>query len=143
MHARLTNYRQAPRKVRLVTDSVKGKTVAEALSQLHFMPQKASGAIEKLVASALANARQSDPTIRAEDLVIERIAVDKGMTFFRFMARARGRASKIAKESSHVQVVLGGKPAPEPKKTATTADSEATDEQAASTSKSAPAASTA
>ncbi len=139
MHARLTNYRQAPRKVRLVTDSVKGKSVAEALTQLRFMPQKASAQIEKLIASAFANAREKDPTVRAEELVIESVAVDKGMTFFRYMARARGRASKIAKESSHVKVVLGSKPEKPAKKTTT----KTADTKAASTSKQKPAASTA
>lgn len=139
MKASLKNYRQAPRKVRLVTDSVKGKSVRKALDELRFMPQKAAAPVAKLVASAFANARQGNPTLSEGEVTVENITVDKGITFFRFRARARGRASKIGKESSHVHVTLSG-PATEPqeapkptkkteKKVETTSDDKASTEK--------------
>lgn len=118
MKAYLKNYRQAPRKVRLVADSVKGKDVRTALNQLRFMPQKAAEPVAKLIASAFANARNQNPSLSETEVKVENITVDKGITFFRFMARARGRASKIGKESSHVRVTLAEKPVAKAKKAA-------------------------
>lgn len=106
MKASLTNYRQAPRKVRLVAQSLKGKRVSDALEVLAFMPQKAALPLKKLVASALANARQNNASATPENLVIDTVTVDKGMTFFRYMPRAFGRAAPIRKESSHVSITL-------------------------------------
>ena len=106
MYAALKNHRQAPRKVRLVTDMVKGKTVSEALSQLSFLPKKAAEPVSKLIKSAFANARQKNDALKEENALIKNITVDKGMTFVRFMPRARGRATPINKESSHVKVTL-------------------------------------
>jgi large subunit ribosomal protein L22 len=109
MYAKLKNYRQAPRKVRSVTDLVKGKTVEAALTELTFVPKKASLPIKKLIASAFANANQKGAGIAPSALVVKEITVNKGMTFRRFMPRARGRASAINKESSHVEVTLAPK----------------------------------
>ncbi len=102
MKAFLKNYRQAPRKVRLVADSVRGKQVSVALTELSFMSQKAAPVIKNLIASALANAAPASP----EGLFIERITVDKGTTYTRFRPRAFGRAAPINRESSHVRVEL-------------------------------------
>ena len=106
MKAYLKNYRQAPRKVRLVADAVRGKRVDEALLTLRFLPRKAAAPIAKLIASAFANARERDASLSPQDMVVGRITVDKGVTYFRWRARARGRASRIAKESSHIAVAL-------------------------------------
>lgn len=106
MKAFLKNYRQAPRKVRLVVDSVRGKQVTVALDQLSLMSQKAAPVIRKLIASAVANARQHDAHVREDALMVAKITVDKGMTYERFMPRAFGRASAIHRESSHVRVEL-------------------------------------
>ena len=106
MQASLKNYRQAPRKVRLVTDLVKGKDVAWALTHLSFLSNKASEQIGKMIKSAAANARQNNESITDGDLIIKNITVDKGITYRRFRPRARGRASAIHKECSHVKVTL-------------------------------------
>ena len=105
MKATLKNYRQAPRKVRLVADMIRGKTAQDALSALAFLPKKASEPLKKLVESALANAKQAgekDPGA----LTVSEIRVDKATTFTRMMPRARGRSTPIRKHSSHVTLTL-------------------------------------
>lgn len=106
MKASLNNYRQAPRKVRLITDSVKGKRVEVALVELTHAQKKGADQIKKLVASAVANAKVQDSGLDVAELVIKNITVDQGVTIRRFRPRARGRAAPINHESSHVRVVL-------------------------------------
>lgn len=103
--ASLKNYRQAPRKVRLVADMIRGKRAQEALSALAHLPKKASEPIKKLVESAVANAKQGGVE-NPEDLTIAEVRVDKATTFTRFMPRARGRAAPIRKHASHVTLTL-------------------------------------
>ena len=106
MKATLSNYRQAPRKVRLVATSLKGKKVSDASVALRFMPKRAALPLSKLLASAVANALQ-DSSVRAEDLIVREVRVDKGTNAKRWLPRAFGRASRINKRSSHVTIVLG------------------------------------
>lgn len=107
MKAILKNYRQSPRKVRLVADVVRGKKVTEAIATLKFVDKRASGPFSKLIESALANAVQAgkDPA----RLIIKKVSVDKGVTIKRFMPRARGSASRINKRNSNISVELGEK----------------------------------
>src|SRR3989344_7090895 len=100
--AKLMNYRQAPRKVRLVADLIKGKSVPQALSILAMLPKRASGPLAKLLRSALSNAKGAS----ADSLFIEKITVNKGTVLKRFMPRARGSASPILKRNSHVALTL-------------------------------------
>ena len=102
--AKLKNYRQPPRKVRLVADLVRGKTAAHALALLSTLPKRASEPMITLIKSAVANAKMSP-----EDVVISTIEVNKGLVFKRFMPRARGRASKINKRTSHITLALSRK----------------------------------
>lgn len=104
MKAKLSNYRQSPRKVRLVTDLVKGKKVSDALTQLGFVPKRASLPVEKLLRSAVANAVVQGK--KEENLSIFTIEVNEGATLKRMMPRARGSASRINKRTSHVTVTL-------------------------------------
>jgi large subunit ribosomal protein L22 len=104
MKAYLKNYRQAPRKVRLVTDMVKGKKVPEALAALSYLPKRASLPMKKLIESASKNAENLG--MKKENLYIKDIRVDKGMVFKRIMPRARGRGALIRRESSHVSISL-------------------------------------
>ena len=104
--ATLKTYRQSPRKVRLATDLIKGKSVLMALAQLKFLPKRASLPIEKLLNSAIANAEHNFCATRAE-LMVKDIRVDKGIVFRRSMPRARGSASPIKKRTSHITIVLG------------------------------------
>ncbi|XKT75226.1 MAG: 50S ribosomal protein L22 [Patescibacteria group bacterium UBA2103] len=102
MKAFLKNHNQAPRKVRLVTDLVKGKSVSEALEMLPFVKKKGADEVKKLIASAAANSGEKN----TDALVIENITVDKGMTLKRWLPRARGRATPLRKEKSHIKVTL-------------------------------------
>jgi large subunit ribosomal protein L22 len=109
MKAFLKNYRQAPRKVRLIANHMRGKNVAVVLADLSFMPQKASKPLHKLLSSAVANARQQVSGIREDELIVKTITVDKGITYVRYMPRAFGRAAPIHKECSHVYLELAPK----------------------------------
>lgn len=116
MKAVLKNYRQAPRKVRLVANTIKGKTVTEAQTNLEYLVKRASLPMKKLLESAVANAIAQTGADK-ESLFVKEVRVDKGVVLKRFMPRAFGRASRIHKHSSHVTVVLAEKTA-EPKKKA-------------------------
>lgn len=108
MKAYLKNYRQSPRKVRLVTDAVKGKRVPEALAILAFMPKRASRQIANVITSAAANA-EHNYKVDPGTLVVESITVDKGVVLKRSMPRSRGMANPIHKHTSNVAVVLSVK----------------------------------
>lgn len=111
--AELKNYRQSPRKVRIVAGTVKGKRVEEALTILSFIPKRSALPLQKLVASALANAKAL--SIPAENLVVKELRVDAGPTLYRRQPRSRGMANPIRKRTSRVKVVLVEK-APKVKK---------------------------
>lgn len=103
--AQLKNYRQSPRKVRLVADLVRGKRAEHALGILSALPKRASEPMQKLIKSAIANATHNAGA-SAGDLVISKIEVNGGIVFKRFMPRARGRASAIRKKTSIVTLTL-------------------------------------
>lgn len=102
----VTRYvRIAPRKVRIVTELVKGKSAEEALTILKFLPKKAARLVSKTLQSAVANAEQN-PNVDVDTLYIKRIYVDGGPSMKRWRARAMGRATRILKRSSHITVIL-------------------------------------
>ena len=105
MKASLTNFKQSPRKVRLVADMIRGKRVSVARDQLAFLPKKSAPEIQKLLESAIANARTQG--MNADDLVVKTITVDKGAVLKRFMPKARGRAGRILRTMSIVKLELG------------------------------------
>ncbi len=105
MKAVLKNYRQSPRKVRLLADLVRGKKVKDALSALQFVDKRAAEPFTKVVLSAQANAKNAGADI--SKLIIKNVAVNKGTVIKRFMPRARGSASAIRKRNSHITVELG------------------------------------
>jgi len=107
MRAYLKNYRQSPRKVRLVADAIRGKSVLEARRALRVLGKRAAGQIGKLLDSALANARHNDSVSNESALMVSEIRVDEGPTLKRSMPRAHGRASRINKRTSHIILVLG------------------------------------
>lgn len=107
MKAFLKNYRQSPRKVRLLADLVRGKSVSKALESLTFLNKRASHPFAKVIKSAVANAKSAG--IDTNALVIKSVAVDKGTVFKRVMPRARGSAARINKRNSHITVELGTK----------------------------------
>ena len=99
--ASLKNYRQSPRKVRLVADLVRGKRTEHALALLSMLPKRASDPVAKLIKSAVANAGEG-----SEALVISKIEVNGGIVFKRSMPRARGRGAPIRKKSSIITLTL-------------------------------------
>lgn len=104
MKAFLKNYRQSPRKVRLVAELIKSKRVADAILILDTLPKRASGPVQTLLASAIANAKHAGVAI--EGLYVENVTVNKGIVMKRSMPRARGSASRINKRTSHVMLTL-------------------------------------
>jgi len=105
MKATLKQYRQSPRKVRLVADLIRGKKVDRALTDLEFATKRASVALRKLLNTAVAGAKH-DFKVEKKDLFVKEITVDQGPTLHRWRARARGRTSPINKRTSHVSVIL-------------------------------------
>ncbi|MFH0975539.1 MAG: 50S ribosomal protein L22 [Spirochaetota bacterium] len=93
-------------KARLVANEIKGYSYPEAVDALKAMPQKASELILKTLHSAGANAKYKNPDILEDSLYIKMISIDVGPTLKRFRARARGRAARIRKRTSHILVVL-------------------------------------
>ncbi|CAN5761464.1 MAG: ribosomal protein [Parcubacteria group bacterium] len=104
MQAHLTSYNQTPRKVRLVTDMVKGKRVPQALAALSFLPKRAALPIQKLIESAVANAKNKgeDPAT----LIVKNITVDSAGMLVKFMPRAMGRAAPVRRRKSQISVFL-------------------------------------
>ncbi len=102
--AQLSDYRQSPRKVRVVATSVRGKSVQDAIDQLSFLGKKAALPIEKLIRSAVANATTKN--LNVDHLVVKEIRVDSGKILYRRMPASRGRSSILRKRTSHVNVVL-------------------------------------
>jgi large subunit ribosomal protein L22 len=107
MRAFLKNYRQAPRKVRLVAGLIKGKNVEVAIAQLDFLAKRAGFPIKKLLLSAVANATQMG--IAKENLFIKELRVDKGIVMKRMMPAAMGTGHRINKRTSHVSILLAEK----------------------------------
>lgn len=105
MKALLKNYHQSPRKVRLVADLIRGKSIVEARAALLYLPKKSSPAIEKLLNSAVANARSRGAS--AENLFVKTITVNKGTVLRRYRPFARGRAGSVRKTMSIVALELG------------------------------------
>jgi len=112
--ARLTNYRQSPRKVRLLAGLVRGKSVERALLEIEHAGKRAGTPIAKLIRSAVANAQNAGAKVA--DLVVSDIRVDEGVVMKRMMPRARGSAFQILKRTSHVVVSVKEKAEKEPKK---------------------------
>jgi large subunit ribosomal protein L22 len=111
--ASLNGYRISPFKARLVADQVRGKGVEDALNLLSLSTKKASGPIEKLLRSAVANAEDKNDTqeagIEIDNLRISKITVDEGSSMWRIRPRAQGRANWIQKRTSKITVVLSEK----------------------------------
>lgn len=103
--AQLKTYRQSPRKVRLVSDLVKGKSVSDAIKLLSVVTKEAALPLKKLVESAVKNAKNSFD-IDEKNLFIKDFRVDAGTVMKRSMPRARGSAFPILKRTSHISLVL-------------------------------------
>jgi large subunit ribosomal protein L22 len=108
--------RMSPRKARLVTEHIRGRSVPEARTVLAFTPRAAAREIEKVLRSAVANA-EANHNLRGDELVVAAAFVDEGPVIKRFRARARGRGVRIQKPTCHITVTLAARErAPEPVK---------------------------
>ncbi len=105
VRAKARYVRVAPRKARLIADQVRGMPLDEARTLLAFSGRSAARDVARLIDSAAANAEANHELI-ADDLRIAEICVDEGPTLKRWRARARGRATRIEKKTSHLSVAL-------------------------------------
>ena len=97
--------RISPQKARLIANQVRGKDVASALEILTFSNKKAADLVKKVLESAIANAEHNEGA-DIDDLNVSKIFVDEGPTMKRIMPRAKGRADRILKRSSHITVIV-------------------------------------
>lgn len=97
--------RISPRKLRYIADIVRNKSVEEAVDILTFTPKKAAVIVKKAVESAAANAAENHD-MDEDGLVVKKIYVNEGPVLRRFRPRARGRATRIRKRTSHLTVVV-------------------------------------
>jgi large subunit ribosomal protein L22 len=106
----------SPRKMRLVIDLIRGKSVDEALHVLHFSPKHASRIAEKVLRSAVSNLQNKDGGGRLEpdQMVVKTAMVDVGMTMKRISPAPMGRAFRIRKRSNHLTIVVASKEEPAP-----------------------------
>jgi large subunit ribosomal protein L22 len=103
--AKLNYARISPRKVKIVIDMIRNKRIPEALAILRYTPKAASPIVEKLIKSAVANA-ENNHNMSVDKLYISEIYANQGPTMKRIRPRARGRAYRIRKRTSHITVVL-------------------------------------
>ena len=95
----------SPQKARLVADLVRGKGVGEALNVLGFSTQKSAGVMRKVLESAIANAENNEGA-DVDELKVREIYVDAGFVMKRIKPRAKGRADRITKRTSHITIKL-------------------------------------
>ncbi|WP_298339335.1 50S ribosomal protein L22 [uncultured Algibacter sp.] len=107
--AKLNNCPTSPRKMRLVADLVRGEKVENALNILKFNNKEASGRLEKLLLSAIANwqSKNEDADVETAELFVKEIKVDSGSMLKRLRPAPQGRAHRIRKRSNHVTLVVG------------------------------------
>jgi len=102
----LRTTRISPQKARLVADQVRGLPVQRALDLLKFSDKKAAGLIYKVLFAAISNA-ENNAGDDVDELKVKTITVDEGPMLKRFMARAKGRGTRILKRTSHITVIVG------------------------------------
>jgi len=107
-YASLNNCPTSPRKMRLVTELIKGTEVKKALDILKFTPREPAKKIEKLLLSAISNWQQKNEGVRIEDskLYVKEVFVEQGKTLKRLRTAPQGRAHRIRKRSNHVRIIL-------------------------------------
>lgn len=113
--AHLNNYRTSPRKVSLVAQQLRGKSLSDALGILDYDIRKSGEPIAKLIRSAQANAINNFK-LNEKDLIVEDVIVGAGPTLKRWRPRAYGRASKIMKRTSRITVILSDGSEDQPEK---------------------------
>ncbi len=113
------NIRVSPRKLNLVAQTIRGKRVDRALTELSFSPKRIAGTVRKILQSAVANA-ENNHDLDVDDLVVSQASVGKNMVMKRFHARARGNSGGIEKFFSQITIVVEEKREEAPKTEAKT-----------------------
>ncbi|MCG8487179.1 MAG: 50S ribosomal protein L22 [Candidatus Thiodiazotropha taylori] len=106
--AKLRHARLSAQKGRLVADQIRGLPVEQALDILSFSKKKGAVLVKKVLESAIANAEHNDGA-DIDELKVAAVSVDEGPTMKRIRARAKGRASRILKRTSHINVTVAEK----------------------------------
>ena len=104
-HAIARYVRISSRKVKIVIDLIRGKSVKEAEAILRYTPKAATEPVLKLLKSAVANA-ENNLELNRDDLYVAEVYANQGPTLMRYRPRAHGRASRIRKRTSHITIVL-------------------------------------
>jgi large subunit ribosomal protein L22 len=104
--AKLRFARVSPQKCRLVADTIRGKSVDEALRTLTFMPKKSARIVKKVLESAIANAEHNHGA-DIDELKVSTVMVDDASMLRRYRARAKGRGARILKRNSHITIQVG------------------------------------
>jgi len=97
--------RTSPQKARLVADQIRGLSVEKALELLTYSPKKSAVLLKKVLDSAIANAEHNEGA-DIDELVVSKVFIDEGPTMKRIKPRAKGRADRVLKRSSHITVVV-------------------------------------
>ena len=97
--------RISSRKVKIVIDLIRGKSVNEAKAILMYTPKSAAPVVEKLLDSAIANA-ENNLDLSRDTLMVAEVFANQGPTLKRFRPRAQGRATRIRKRTSHITIIL-------------------------------------
>lgn len=103
--AKLRYARSSAQKARLIADQIRGLPVEQAVNQLNFSSRKAAHVMRKILESAMANAEHNEGA-DIDELRVSEVFVDEGPTYKRLRARARGRANRILKRTSHITVTV-------------------------------------
>ena len=117
MRAQAKWVRMSARKARLVLDLLRGRSVPEARTILAFTPRAAAREIDRVLASAVANA-ESAHGLDGDELIVLEAYADEGPTLKRWRARARGRVNRIRKRTCHITIIVtespkAGRPRPQ------------------------------
>ena len=107
-HAKANFQRISPRKARMIVNLIRGRDAADALQLLDFTLKAGAPYVKKLIASAVANARQKRPDVDVDTLFISKASVDKAgnQHLRRWRPRAQGRATRVQKGSSHIHIEI-------------------------------------
>ena len=105
VNSTLRHARISPQKARLVADQIRGLSVERALNVLSFSPRKAAGMMKKVLDSAIANAEHNEGA-DVDELKVSAVFVNEGPVMKRLRARAKGRANRILKRTSHITVTV-------------------------------------
>lgn len=129
--AKLNDTPTSPRKMRLVADMIRGKSIEHALNLLRFSTKEAAGRLEKLLLSAINNWQAKNEGERMEDhnIIVSEIYVDEGRSLKRLRPAPQGRGYRIRKRSNHVTIVLDSLTARE-QQTETAEQTETTEQNA-------------